>query len=59
MALGLRRKSDGDYPDSLGHSDHPSPFMLMVYKTRPAAYQQLCAVDHADHTGRVQTVTHD
>jgi carbamoyltransferase len=48
--------------DRLGdyfHSGHPSPFMLMVYKTRPAAYQQLCAVDHADHTGRVQTVTHD
>jgi len=36
---------------------HPSPFMLMVYKTRPAAYQALCAVDHVDHTGRVQTVS--
>ena len=38
-------------------SDHPSPFMLMVYKTRPEMYQKLCAVDHADHTGRVQTVS--
>lgn len=35
---------------------HPSPFMLMVYKTKPSAYQALCAVDHVDHTGRVQTV---
>jgi len=38
---------------------HPSPFMLMVYKTKPAAYDKLCAVDHVDHTGRVQTVTRD
>jgi carbamoyltransferase len=36
---------------------HPSPFMLMVYKTRPHAYGALCAVDHVDHTGRVQTVS--
>jgi carbamoyltransferase len=35
---------------------HPSPFMLMVYKTKPSAYRELCAVDHVDHTGRVQTV---
>lgn len=38
-------------------SDHPSPFMLMVYKTRPEAHRSLCAVDHVDHTGRVQTVS--
>lgn len=38
---------------------HPSPFMLMVYKTRPEAYRALCAVDHEDHTGRVQTVSRD
>ncbi|MCC6575337.1 MAG: carbamoyltransferase [Planctomycetes bacterium] len=38
-------------------SDHESPFMLMVYRTRPAKYAELCAVDHVDHTGRVQTVT--
>lgn len=36
---------------------HPSPFMLMVYKTRPEWYERLSAVDHVDHTGRVQTVT--
>jgi carbamoyltransferase len=30
--------------------------MLMVYRTKPSAYDALCAVDHVDHTGRVQTV---
>lgn len=38
-------------------STHPSPFMLMVYKTRPQAADKLCAVNHVDHTGRVQTVS--
>lgn len=37
-------------------SDHPSPFMLMVYRTRADRYEALQAVDHVDHTGRVQTV---
>jgi carbamoyltransferase len=40
-------------------STHPSPFMLLVYKTRAAKYRELCAVDHVDHTGRVQTVTRE
>ncbi|MCB9932277.1 MAG: carbamoyltransferase [Planctomycetes bacterium] len=40
-------------------SDHPSPFMLMVYRTRPEKYAELQAVDHVDHTGRVQTVTRE
>lgn len=40
-------------------SSHPSPFMLMVYKTRPERQKELCAVDHVDHTGRVQTVNRD
>ena len=38
-------------------ADHPSPFMLLVYRTRPAWRERLSAVDHVDHTGRVQTVT--
>jgi len=38
-------------------SSHPSPFMLLVYRTRPDKYGELCAVDHVDHTGRVQTVS--
>jgi carbamoyltransferase len=37
-------------------SDHPSPFMLMVYKTKPAWRERLSAVNHVDDTGRVQTV---
>lgn len=37
--------------------DHPTPFMLMVYKTRPSARSKLCAVNHEDNTGRVQSVS--
>lgn len=39
--------------------DHPSPFMLHVYKIRPEKREQLCAVNHVDNTGRLQSVTHD
>jgi carbamoyltransferase len=39
--------------------DHPSPFMLHVYKIRPEKRTQLCAVNHVDDTGRLQTVSHD
>jgi carbamoyltransferase len=39
--------------------DHPSPFMLMVYKTRAEKRSQLSAVNHVDDTGRVQTVRRD
>ncbi|MDH5641171.1 MAG: nodulation protein, partial [Nitrospira sp.] len=38
-------------------SDHESPFMLMVYGTRPGWREKLQAVNHVDDTGRVQTVT--
>ena len=31
--------------------DHPSPFMLHVYKIRPEKRAQLCAVNHVDDTG--------
>jgi carbamoyltransferase len=37
--------------------DHPSPFMLHVYKIRPEKRAQLSAVNHVDDTGRLQTVT--
>lgn len=40
-------------------SSHESPFMLHVYKTRQDKWAELCAVDHVDHTGRVQTVTRE
>jgi len=36
--------------------DHPSPFMLHVYKIRPAWRARLVAVNHVDDTGRLQTV---
>jgi len=39
--------------------DHPSPFMLHVYKIRPERREQLCAVNHVDDTGRLQSVKRD
>ncbi len=36
---------------------HPSPFMMLVYKTRPEVRDRLCAVNHVDDTGRLQTVS--
>jgi carbamoyltransferase len=36
--------------------DHPSPYMLHVYKIRPEKRKSLCAVNHVDDTGRLQTV---
>ncbi len=39
--------------------DHPSPFMLHVYKIRPEKREQLCAVNHVDDTGRLQSVARD
>src|SRR5271165_433151 len=37
--------------------DHPSPFMLHVYKIRPEKRELLCAVNHVDDTGRLQSVS--
>ena len=39
--------------------DHPSPFMLHVYKIRPEKRAQLSAVNHVDDTGRLQSVSRD
>src|SRR5215467_5970464 len=39
--------------------DHPSPFMLHVYKIRPQKRAQLCAVNHVDDTGRLQSVNRE
>jgi carbamoyltransferase len=36
--------------------DHPSPFMVLVYKTRPDKRELIPAVNHVDDTGRLQTV---
>jgi carbamoyltransferase len=39
--------------------DHPSPFMLHVYDIRPDKRERLCAVNHVDNTGRMQSVSRD
>ena len=43
----------------LFEQDHPSPFMLHVYKIRPEWRERLSAVNHVDNTGRLQTVARD
>jgi len=45
-------------PEYFEH-DHPSPFMLHVYKIRPEKRKALCAVNHVDDTGRLQSVTRE
>ncbi len=39
--------------------DYTSPFMVMVYKTRPEKRILIPAVNHVDDTGRLQTVERD
>src|SRR5579862_11527 len=39
--------------------NHPSPFMLHVYKIRAEKRHELCAVNHVDNTGRLQTVSRE
>jgi len=48
-----------DHQHEYFEHDHPSPFMLHVYKIRPEKRKELCAVNHVDDTGRLQTVTHE
>jgi len=48
-----------DYQHEYFEHDHPSPFMLHVYKIRPEKRQSLCAVNHVDDTGRLQSVTRE
>ncbi|MCA9433807.1 MAG: carbamoyltransferase, partial [Candidatus Omnitrophica bacterium] len=36
---------------------HPSPFMLHVYEIKPEWRERLCAVNHVDNTGRLQSVS--
>lgn len=52
FAPSILEERVGDY---FTHT-HPSPFMMLVYPTRPERRQDLQATDHVDHTGRVQTV---
>jgi carbamoyltransferase len=39
--------------------DHPSPYMLHVYKIRPEWRERISAVNHQDNTGRLQSVARD
>jgi carbamoyltransferase len=39
--------------------DYSSPFMVLVYKTKPDKRDKIPAVNHVDDTGRVQTVERD
>ena len=48
-----------DHQHAYFEHDHPSPFMLHVYKIRPEKRKELCAVNHVDDTGRLQSVTRE
>jgi carbamoyltransferase len=48
-----------DYQHEYFEHDHPSPFMLHVYKIRAEKRAVLCAVNHMDDTGRLQSVTRE
>jgi carbamoyltransferase len=42
--------------DEWFEQDYSSPFMVLVYKTRPEKREEIPAVNHVDDTGRLQTV---
>jgi len=48
-----------EYQHEYFEHDHPSPFMLHVYKIRAEKRKLLCAVNHVDDTGRLQTVARE
>jgi carbamoyltransferase len=39
--------------------DYPSPYMVLVYRTRAEKRESIPAVNHVDDTGRLQTVTEE
>jgi carbamoyltransferase len=49
----------GDAVGEWFDQDYTSPFMVLVYKTKPDKREKLYAVNHVDDTGRVQTVERD
>lgn len=55
FAPSILEERTGDYFSAT----QPSPFMTQVYTTRPERREELCAVDHVDHTARLQTVARD
>jgi carbamoyltransferase len=53
FAPSILEERVGDYFE---HT-HPSPFMMLVYKTKPEVRERICAINHVDDTGRLQTVS--
>ncbi|MDE3189847.1 MAG: carbamoyltransferase, partial [Acidobacteriota bacterium] len=52
FAPSILAEATGEWFDQ----DYTSPFMVLVYKTRPDKRDRIPAVNHVDDTGRVQTV---
>jgi carbamoyltransferase len=46
-----------EYVEEYFEDAFPSPFMLMVFKVRPEMQRNIPAIEHVDHTGRVQSVS--
>ena len=55
FAPSILADAAGDWFDQ----DYTSPFMVLVYKTKPDKREKIPAVNHVDDTGRVQTVERD
>lgn len=53
FAPSILAEATGDWFED----DYPSPFMILVYRTREEGRNRLPAVNHVDDTGRLQTVT--
>jgi carbamoyltransferase len=52
FAPSILAEATGDWFEQ----DYPSPFMVLVYKTRAEKRHEIPAVNHVDDTGRLQTV---
>jgi carbamoyltransferase len=52
FAPSILAEATGDFFEQ----DYTSPFMVLVYKTRPEKRSEIPAVNHVDDTGRLQTV---
>ena len=55
FAPSILAEATGDWFEQ----DYPSPYMVLVYKTRADKRELVPAVNHVDDTGRLQTVTRE
>jgi carbamoyltransferase len=53
FAPSILEERVGDYFEQT----HPSPFMMLVHRTKPGVRTLMRAVNHVDDTGRLQTVS--